>query len=173
MNQVNLRKVLAFITVSALLLAGLAACEPPETELSFETMEQESSPGSIKQWEGKEPKLLIIASAQDIEEAKPFVTDDGLAMLQQMDFTTHFAVLAFRGLQGSSHAGFRIERIIRRGNEVALYAQPGNIGGQPQESSPYHLVTVKKEGNWDADYTFNLYFAQADAAVVSTTHHVP
>lgn len=167
------RALLSFFVVAALLL-GLAACRPQETELSFETMEQDNGyDSSRQQWEEREPKLLIIASAQDIETARPFVTDEALTALQKMDFTSQFAVLAFRGLQGSSHSGFKVEQIIRRGNEIVLYAKPGTEGSAAVVSSPYHLIEVKKEGKWDADFAFSLYFDQAGAAVASTTHHLP
>lgn len=170
---VKIRQAVWLMTVSVVLLVGGAAFQPQETELTFETIEQKNDPSSTKQWEGKEPKLLVIASAQDIEEARQFVTDEAIAALCKMDFATQFAILAFRGLQGSSHAGFKLERILRRGNEVILYAQSGSIGGQPEEMSPYHLVKVKKEGKWDADFIFSLYSDQSGAAVASTTHHVP
>lgn len=173
-TNLNVSKALLSLIAVATLLLGLTACQPPESEqLSFETMVQESSPGSIRQWEGKEPKLLIIASTQDIEEAKPFVTAEALTTLQQMDFTTHFAVLAFRGLRGSAPVRFKIERVVRQGNEIVLYAQAGTEGPNSEESSPYHLIKVKKEGNWNADFTFNLYFNQEGSAVTSATHHMP
>lgn len=170
-TRANVLKVLLPLVVA--LLLGLTACKPQEIPLSFETLEQESSPGSIRQWEDKEPKLLVMASAQDVEEAKPFVTAEALAALQQMDYTTHFAILAFRGFQSSELVRFKIERILRRDNEVALFAQPGTEGPNPAESSPYHLIEVKKEGNWNADFTFNLYFNQEGSAVTSVTRHIP
>ncbi len=166
----GLKVLLPLIVVAALLL-GLAACKPQETEVSFETIEQVEA--FTKQLGGKEPKLLVIASAQDVEEAKPFVTDEALAALQQMDYTTHFAILAFRGLQTSSHEGFKVEQIGRQGNEILLYAQPGANGSAAIMTSPFHLIKVKKEGQWGENFTFNLYFGQARAAVASTAHHVP
>jgi hypothetical protein len=167
-----LKALLPFMVVAALLL-GLVACKPQEIPLSFETLEQESSPGSIRQWEGKEPNLLIVASAQEIEEARPFVTAEVLAALQQMDYTTHFAILAFRGWRASAPVLFKIERVLRQGNEIVLSAQAGTEGPNSAESSPYHLIEVKKEGNWNADFTFSLYFNQESRAVTSATHHIP
>ena len=169
----GLKVLLPFIVVAALLL-GLMACKPQETKLSFEAIEQGIGYDSSKQqWGGRESKLLIIASAQDIEEARQFVTDEALAALQQMDYTTHFAVLAFRGLQTSSHEGFKIEQIGRQRNEIHLYAQPGANGPDAVMTSPYHLIEVKKEGQWGGNFTFNLYFDQAGRAVASTARHIP
>ncbi len=171
--QIDLRKALMLITLSVALLTGLTACKPQETELSFETIEQNYHPDNTRRWEGREPRLIIITSVQDVEEPSRFITDEALAALRKMDFTTQFAVLAFRGLQGSDPVRFKIERALRRGNEIVLYAQPGTRGPHPAESSPYHLIKVNKEGNWDADFTFSLYFDQVGAAVASTTRHIP
>jgi hypothetical protein len=170
-THLNALKALLPLIVIATLLLGLTACKPQEIKLSFETIEQVDA--TTKQWEGKEPKLLVIASTQDVEAARPFVTDEALAALQKMDYTTHFAVLAFRGLQTSSHEGFKVEQIGRQGNEVLLYAQPGANGPDAVMTSPYHLIEVNKEGQWGGNFTFNLYFDQAGAAAASTTHHVP
>ncbi len=173
---ISSKKLKAALCLTAIVGMSLAliACRPQETELSFETIEQDNGyDSSRQQWEEREPKLLIMTSTQDIEEARPFVTDEALAALQKIDFTTEFAVLAFRGFQGSSHSGFKIEQIIRRGNEIALYAQPGSEGPETVVRSPYHLIKANKEGNWDADFTFNLYFDQTGTAVASTTHYVP
>lgn len=168
----KLKVVLCFIVMFGICWA-LMACQPQETDLPFETIEQDTGyDSSRQQWEEREPKLLIIASVQDIEAAKPFVTDEALAALQKMDFATQFAVLAFRGFQGS-HAGFKIEQVLRRGNEIVLYAKPGTESSDTVVRSPYHLIKVNKEGHWDSDFTFNLYFDQAEAPVVSTTHHMP
>ena len=90
-----------------------------------------------------------------------------------MDYATHFAILAFRGFQSSELVRFKIERVLRRGNEIVLSAQPGIEGPNPAESSPYHLIEVKKDGDWNADFTFKLYFDQESRARTSTTHHVP
>jgi hypothetical protein len=136
-------------------------------------MEQVKYPGSIKQWEGEEPKLIIIASEQDIQEARPFVTDEALAAIRKMDFTAQFAVLAFRGLQPNSHSGFRVDRVVRQGDEVLLYAKPGTLGPLPMVSSPYHLISVKKEGNWDGNFTFHLFFNEDGTPSTPTTHYVP
>jgi len=172
-THVNVLKVLLPLIVVSSLLSGLAACKPQEIELSFDMIEQENNLGIVTQWGGTEPELLIIASAQDIEEAKPFVTDEALAALQQLDYTTHFAVLTLRGLQTSSHEGFKVEQIGRQGNEIHLYAQPGANGPDAVMTSPYHLIKVKKEGQWAGSFTFALYFGRAGAAVASVSHRVP
>lgn len=170
---VNLCKALSLLTVSAILLVGVTACKPQETELSFETIEQNYHPDNTKRWEGKEPRLIVITSTQDVEDASRFVTDEALAALRKLDFTVQFAILAFRGLQGHDVVRFNIESVLRQGNEVNFYAQPGTDGPTATESSPYHLISVNKEGNWNADFTFRLYLDQTGVAAASTTHHMP
>lgn len=158
------RKLLCLLTavILGLVMAGCGAKTPQE--LPFETMEQVNQTESIKQWEGKEPRLLIVASSEEVEEAGQFVTDEALSALSRLDFTTHFAIIAFRGLQPNIHKGFRVERIVRQRHEVALYAQAGRLGFSAVVSSPYHLIKVRKEGKWGEVFSFKLYFGEDEVA---------
>ena len=151
--QSDLRKAVLLITISVALLTGLAACRPQETELSFETLEQKNDPDSTKRWEGQEPRLLIITNIQDVEEASRFVTDEAIAALHKLDFATQFAILAFRGFQGN-HAGFKIERGLRRGNEIVLYAQPGTGSPATIVISSYHYNNREKRGKLGCGFHF-------------------
>jgi len=142
-------------------------------ELPSETIEQVNTSDVPKQWRGTEPRLLIIASPDDMDEARQFVTDEAMLALKQLDFTTHFAVIAFRGLQNSGHGGFQIERIVRQGSEIFLYSQAGSIGGVPAETSPYHLIRVLKKGRWGGVFAFKLYFGENKPDVASVSHRIP
>lgn len=163
-------KLLLLVALSLPIVLG--GCRG-EQELPFETIEQVNIPGSIKQWKGKEPRLLIVSSGEDIKKAEQFVTDEAMTALSRLDFTTHFAVIAFRGLQSNSHKGFHVERIARRGNEVAFHAQAGRLGGDNVLSSPYHVIKVRKEGKWRGVFTFKLYFGEDEQAVATATHRIP
>lgn len=162
--------LLTAMTLS-LVMTGCGLKAPQE--LPFETIEQVNQPGSTKQWEGEKPRLLIIASSEEVEEAEQFVTEEALSVLSRLDFRTHLAVIAFRGWQPNIHKGFRIQRIVRRENEVALYAQAGRLGGEPAVSSPYHVIKVLKEAKWSGVFTFKLYFGENEQAVVSVSHRIP
>jgi hypothetical protein len=150
----------------------IVGCRPqPSPELPFETIEQVNRPPSQQ----RQPGLLIIATSQDVEEASPFVTDEARAALSQLDFTKYFAVLAFWGQQPMGHQHFRIERIVRQDNEVTLWAEALDIPleGEPAETWPYHLIKVRKEGDWNATFTFTLNFGDDKQKPVSVSHYVP
>jgi hypothetical protein len=139
-------------------------------ELPFETIEQ--SPGPLL-WESQQPGLLIIATGEEAEDAAQFVNDEAALALSRLDFTRHFAILAFRGRQPTGHDGFRVERVVRQGNEVVLDAQPGLRSGHTLITSPYHLIKVRKEGQWGRTFTFKLYFGEDGQAVAAAAHFIP
>ena len=151
---------------------NLTGCAP-EREVRFETIEKVDVPGSIKEWKDEEPALLIIASDEDVKKAERFITKEAYSELRRLDFTTHFAIIAFRGWQHDLHEGFLIHRIVRKGNTIAIYAHPGHLTGKPVVSSPYHLVKVRKEGKWRMYFIFKLYFDKEKQPVVSVSHFIP
>ena len=67
-------------------------------ELPFETIEQAKTADVTKQWKGTEPRLLIVAHPEDISEAQQYVTDKATVVLSRLDFTKHFAIIAFQEL---------------------------------------------------------------------------
>lgn len=87
--------VLLFLTI-----VGLSACRPKEVELPFENIElYQYSP----KYERKELGLMIITSAEEANEVDGWVTVDALKQLQEMDYKTHFAIIAFLGWQPTGH----------------------------------------------------------------------
>lgn len=151
--------VLLFLTI-----LGLSACRPKEVELPFENIELYQY--SLK-YERKEPGLMIITSAEEANEAGGWVTVDALEQLQEMDYETHFAIIAFLGRQPTGHEGIRIERIVRMNNNVSIFAQIGRRLGDDVVTSPYHLVKVTRTGHWDTTITFNLIASGATVATKS------
>jgi hypothetical protein len=177
----QLKHKAAIVIVSAISAAGLAlsliivGCRPqPSPDLSFETIEQVNS--VISQQSGSQPGLLIITDSEDVKEASPFVTDEAKAALSQLDFTTHFAIHAFWGRQPFIHQYFRIERITRQDREVTLWAEalPDLLVEKSTVTWPYHLIKVRKEGDWGAVFTFTLYFAeQSQQEPLSVSCYIP
>jgi len=155
--------VLLFLTI-----VGLSACRPKEVELPFETIElYQYSP----KYEQKEPGLMIITSAEEANEVDGWVTVDALKQLQEMDYETHFAVIAFLGWQPTGHEGIRIERVLRSDNRVFVFIQIGRQLGSDEVSSPYHLIGVVKTGHWDTIITFNL--VASGTTVATKSQRVP
>jgi hypothetical protein len=157
--------------IALLLFAGLAvaltACKPKVIELPFETIERLDQSGTGEMWKPIEPGLMVIATAEDLAEIDGLFTKDAQAQLREMDYETYFAVAAFLGHRGSVSAGIWIEQVVRRGDEIAIYVgQQTKSFTQSIETSPYHLVKVRKEGRWGRTIRFTLCFE-------GPTHFVP
>ena len=166
-----LKAVLPLLVVAVLLLA---ACKPQEVVLSFQTIErQDSAFRAASMWGDKNPALMVISSSEDIEKVKSYVTAQSVSTLEQLDFRSAFALVVFRGLQPSSFVDFSVERIVRRGSEIAVYTRPGRQGPNPAESSPYHLVEIQKQGEMSGNFTFNLYFGEDKVTIASGDRNVP
>lgn len=182
MNQVhftftvNVKSFLSLIVLS-LALVMLDGCRQQSAEvgLSFETIEQDWHPPLGKNlWSGHEPKLLVIAGEGDLVEAGNFVSGGATAALSSLDFTQYVAVLAFQGWLPEFYNGFNIERIVRRGRDIDIFAELGITHGGAAVSSPYHLVRVEKEGGkWQGDFTFRLYFDEDKKASAEVIYHFP
>ena len=165
--------------ISNLWLGEAPVVEPPpivcpSAALPFETLEWVEWPGADdKAWLNKKPGLLIVSSSDDLETASQFMTDDSRLALDQLDFTTHFAIIVFRGWQPKVHEGFQVECVVRQGDEVTLEVQPGYLGEGEAENSPYHLIKLRKEGDWNRTIEFKLRFAGDDRVVATGSHFIP
>ncbi len=146
----------------------LGACTPQEQELPFETIEQaDYSP----KYEDKEPGLVIIASADETNQLDGWVGAEVIEQLRKMDYGNYFAVVAFLGWQPTGHEGISIERVVRQGDEVFLYASVGRPKGTTEVTSPYHLIQVQKMGWWSTSINFALVVEET--TVVSQSHYIP
>ena len=125
-------------------------------ELPFETIELRQ-PAKPDYWMDEKPGLLIIASSQEITQASQYITDDAIATLQKMDFLQSFALIAFNGLKPTLHYDFKIQKIIKNKDQIYVFVQPSQAGLQEVISSLYHLISIKKEGEWMKTFTFHLY----------------
>jgi hypothetical protein len=163
--------ILTTVTALPLPLLYLTACQPRESELPFETIERRDWPGSGREWEVREAGMMIMATSEDLAQTDNLFTEDAQAQLRELDFDAYFAVAVFLGWQGSGHEGIDIERVVRRGDEVSVYVKVGGPRGTDEETSPYHLVKVRKEGNWDQTIHFTLYMDGTEA--VSPSHFIP
>jgi hypothetical protein len=139
--------------------------------LPFETIEQGGMPGKThgadERWEAKEPGLIVIAASKDLAQTGDFFTADAQALLDKVDWDADFAVAAFLGWQHGGHEGIQIERIVRQGNRVSVYVQVGGPKGTDAVTSPYHLVKICKEGNWNQTIHFTLYLDGIEATSLS------
>jgi hypothetical protein len=112
-----------------------------------------------------------MATPEDMVQMDNLFTEDAQVWLREVDFNTYFTVAVFLGWQSGGHEGLDIRQIIRQGDEIMVYVQVGNPGGTLGVTSPYHLVKVRKEGNWDQTIHFMLYMDGTVAA--SLSHFIP
>ncbi len=148
---------------------------PKAQVLAFETLERDEYAGSL--WENREPGLRIISSQAEIEAIKhyPYIGPGIAHHLSQVDFQTQVALLAFRGWTGTVYDGFQVKQVLRLADEVILVAQkwyPTAALGEyvDAESSPYHLITVPKDGTWSGQLVFKLYFEVEPEPVAVVSH---
>jgi len=164
--------LLAALMIGIVILYQVAS----RRELTFETIEQIVTLDVFKQWQDKEPGLLIIAGPDDLAEAEQFITSEALLALSHLDFTTHLAIIAFRGWIPTGGGFVRIEHVRHQGNEISIYAQTtlnNPLGGGPAvETSPYHLIKMSKAELEKSSFTFNLFFGGI-RPVTSVSHEVP
>ncbi|HLF27780.1 MAG TPA: hypothetical protein VJG32_15710 [Anaerolineae bacterium] len=170
----------AFGLLLLLLSAGvLAGCTPQPVELPFESINQERYLLGGQSYEGKEPDLLIISTAEE-------VADPGLGVrfgpqlaeqLRALDYQRRFALVVLRGRIGVSGPQFTIDilGVTRAGDQVVVKTHFGQPA--PNEtvfmlvSYPHHIISVAKEGEWARDMRFAL---EVDGQVVKErTHFVP
>lgn len=183
MDQLSRRRYLMLLG----LLAVTTACQPirpsptppptPES-LSFETIAagQAYSADNLLLWPGREPGLFVIASAADVDGVRPYLRPEIADTLVQLDFTHHFALLAFDGWKGALYQDFQIQTLSRQDTEVLIVAQPNYVpgGGGPEiETSLYQLIQVSKDSSWNQTIRFKLYFDPSQAAVVTIEKYVP
>jgi hypothetical protein len=145
-----------------------------ETALTFETIEQKDWGGSGEAYEALKPGLMIISNQSDIANLEERVTVEAISKLQELDFENSFALTVFQGWKDSGGYDVQIERIMRVGTTINVYAQfhePGpNEGRTTQVTSPYYLVYVQKDWEWDQEFLFQLIVDDAVVATQPTTH---
>jgi hypothetical protein len=138
--------------------------------LPFETIGRRTAQ-TTELWEALEPGLVVVATPEDLSQIEGFVLDDDRAQLHKVDFNAYFVVAAFLGWQSHAHEGIDIEQIVRQRNEAAVYVRVGAPNGTLVVTSPYHLVRVRKEGNWNQTIHFTLYMDGTVAT--SMSHFIP
>lgn len=130
----------------------LSACVQRQVELSFETIEKEvGTKLGVERYEEKEPKLVIVATFDEISSLSPNISPDARPELNNTDFDAYFVIAVFQGWKAVYDYEVRIERIAYLDETVKVFAdfvEPTE--GQMLHlaaSSPYHVVRVEKPQN--------------------------
>lgn len=160
-----------------LLLFVATACQPGEQQLPFETIAQSDGFYTGQGYGGEEPSLLIIANPDEVDKpGLDVIFPAELAgQLRQLDYERVFTVLVLQGLKHTGGYSVTVQQISRQDDRVNVYADFGNPAPATFRhqafTSPYHLVTVSKEGGWGQPITFVL-IANGEP-VAEVTHFIP
>jgi len=152
--------------------------ELPEgaVELPFETLGKDYSGAllSIRQ-----PTLVIVSDQDENQVWKDFFFPGVLDRLQippwEIDTNSYFLLGVFQGYRGCIGPTIEIKQIVRQENVVYIYAYFTEMLPQEpcrtQATSPYHLVQMPKEGEWDGEFKFILY--DNNQPVAEVKHFIP
>ena len=128
-------------------LVGMTACGPREIELPFETIEQ----SDLGDYSIHEPRIMLIASQREAGQLEGLVSQAALGQLVELDFQQYFAIVIFRGNQGTSGYDVMVERVVMRGEKVVVYTQfwepSPHYTVREIVTSPYHIIKVRRDGD--------------------------
>lgn len=175
------------LALAALVAFGLAGCGGPEptstaailkTDLPFETIERADSSGTGQYYEGKDPKLVVLTEAGEYEALGNTVSVEAQMQLRDINYGEYLVVAVFQGWRPSvptPQSGVEIHTISIEENTITIQAhffEP--VEGYEQldtESSPYHLVKVRRREDMQGETEFIL---NVDGTMVSRQiHHLP
>ncbi len=167
--------VAACLAATGLLVWQIRFRQPPviNGDLAFETLERDRAPDAPTRFFPRTtPGLVVLTSSQDIGSASAWLNDSAVRALRALDWDEHLAVVVFLGRQTHSVGGFEIVQIARQDGEVSIYANTGPIGEEVIPTSPYHVVAVRKVGQWARTLSFRFYLDQG-AQVARVERVVP
>jgi len=157
------------------ILAGLSACQPKETDLPFETIEQRDASGTGQVYKDEKPGLIVITAPEEATNLDALITSEAQAWLARLSYDEYFVIAVFQGRKPTTRYGVQIERIARQGGKVTVYAQfsepKPDEEKAPEETSPYHLIQVQKVGTWGQEVTFELIVK--GSIVASVSQYIP
>jgi hypothetical protein len=142
-------------------------------DMVFVTVERARSPGARSRFFPRPtPGLLVLTRLQDAASAEAYIRKSGLDGLRALDWDENFAIVVFLGAQAETLSTFEIVRVVRQDAEVHIYASTGLVDEEDIPTSPYHIVAVRKVGQWQGALTFRL-FLDAGGEVAQVTAAVP
>ncbi len=136
-------------------------------ELTFETIGRGDWADDF--WPSEEPGLIVV-TLENKGGLKEFPVEDVREQLLALDYSTHFVVAVFLGwFPGDRGQRVEVEQVVRRGSQVALYARVPEPGPDTldTEISPYHVISIAQEGEWNQEIEFALYL-NGEVAVTET-----
>jgi len=143
----------------------------PESEILFETIERADLSGTGVYYEGTQPKLDVIASAQAVDVLDGTISPDVQAQLLAVDFSEYLVFAAFQGWRPSlpTPSGVEVQRITWDENtstitiNVHLYEPVEGSVSKDVVISAYHVVKIEKTEKMRGEMEFVL---EVDGAAV-------
>jgi hypothetical protein len=166
--------LLIFFALIACLLQSQAQAQ--EQELPFETVAQKDSFIYRK----TQPAIIVIANANDVDGLDRLISGisetypELMKQLRQQDYNRVLVVLALYGYVGSGGHNITIERVIRKEDQINLFAQFRKpLSGTAVTdgfTSPYHVIAISKSETWRRNIHFVLL--KDNISVAGTNHFV-
>jgi hypothetical protein len=123
---------------------------PPGVELAFETIETADFPGTGDEYPGENPRMVIIARAEERDALGDTISLSAQDELRKVDFNQVFVLAVFQGLKGTNMYGVDIQRVTKSGNTITIFAhfteRNPELEASAVNTSPYHIVKVQKDG---------------------------
>ncbi len=136
--------------------------QPTGTIIPFETIEKADWGGTEncnQTGASKAPRFILLIRAADVAKLDGLVSGQALEQARALDFGEDWAVAVFAGWKPSSGYEAEIVRVVSKDGQVIVAAvlrdPPPGIEVQAQETLPYHLILLKKEGLIGGKKTFS------------------
>ncbi|HLE16589.1 MAG TPA: hypothetical protein VI776_17740 [Anaerolineales bacterium] len=150
-------------------------------ELSWMSLERTITDNSLIAEKFKKPDLRIFARPQDFEEQGEFTSVKELAdRLLDFDYENSFAILVLEGEDAVRTDQVTVTDILQQGDRVIVRAElPGPFKENEEVGTlvtlPYHLVAVRKDGEWGQEMTFVLVGITdgVETTLLETAHFIP
>jgi hypothetical protein len=169
----NLMIIFMGIITGIMIISGCSSRE--NKKIQFETIEHEESSGAGHDYPGKDIHLVVISSHGEVSDLDSWVSQDAQDTLEELDYSTSYALAVFQGLKPTNRYDIEITRVTRTDNTIHLETRIQNrdleLEAADVQTSPYHLISISKTGTWNEDFNFNVI--QNGNIITSTTHFIP
>jgi len=89
-------------------------------KLSFETIDQQESPGTGQVYPENDVYLVVISSTSEVGELDEWISEAAKLALLELDYSDYFALAVFRGYKPSTGYPIEITSVRRQKNTVTV-----------------------------------------------------
>jgi hypothetical protein len=138
-------------------------------ELTIATIERDSTAHTGEIYESRNPGIVIITGPEGVDKLGALITADAVQQLREMNYETHFAVIAFWGLQPTGYEGLFVDQVIHQENALSILGWVGEKIGTDEITSPYHVMQVERTGELIWNIPYHITLTLDDIIVISQT----